>query len=106
MRALATVPRFLGRGFRHIVFLTLVAFRLPIVILRLVGQGLLIGSPFLAALIYGMGLLDGGHPSRGLGIMTILTCPSLALAFLFASDGYDRLLLRCAPGSTVLFRSL
>lgn len=38
--------------------------------------------------------------------MTILTCPILALAFLFLSDGYDRLLLRCAPARTVLFRSL
>lgn len=106
MRAIATVLRFLGRGVRHAVFLTLVAFRLPIVILRRVGQGLLIGSPFLAALIYGMGLTDGANPSRGLGIMTILTCPSLALALLFVSDGYDRLLLRCAPARTVLLRSL
>lgn len=106
MRAIASVLRFLGRGFRHIVFLTLVAFRLPVVILRRVGQGLLIASPFLAALVYGMGLTDGVEAGRGLGIMTILTCPSLALAFLFVSEGYDRLLLRCAPRSTVLFRSL
>lgn len=106
MRAVATVLGVLGRDVRHSVFLTLVAFRLPIVILRRIGQGLLIASPFLAALIYGMGLLDGGNPSRGLGIMTILTCPILALALLFASEGYDRLFLRCAPVSTVVLRSL
>lgn len=67
MRAIATVLRFLGRGFRHIVFLTLMAFRLPIVLLRRVGQGLLIASPFLAALIYGMGLLDGATRAGGWG---------------------------------------
>jgi hypothetical protein len=106
MRAVVTVLGFLSRGIRHAVFLTLVAFRLPIVILRRVGQGLLIASPFLAALIDGMGLMDGAGPGRELGIMTILTCPALALALLFASDGYDRLLLRCAPARTVLFRSL
>lgn len=106
MRAVVTVLGFLSRGVRHAVFLTLVAFRLPIVILRRVGQGLLIASPLLAALIYGMGLTDGAEPGRGLAIMTILTCPILALALVFVSDGYDQLLLRCAPARTVLLRSL
>lgn len=106
MHAVATVLNALGRGVRHAVFLTLLAFRLPIGILRHVGQVLLIASPFLVALIYGMGLTDAANPDRGLGIMTILTCPSLALALLFVSDRYDRLLLRCAPARTVLLRSL
>lgn len=103
MGAIATVLRLSGRTLRHAAYLALLALRGPIsLILRLLGRGLLVGTPFVAAVCYGAGWMEATSPTRGLSIATIVAAPAVGFLFLFMADGYDRLLTALAPEGTVL----
>ena len=104
MGAITTVLRLFGSGLRHCLFLILMALRVPVIlILRGLGTMLLVFSPFLAAIIYGAGLMDATEPARGLGISTAIACPVFALVCLFSASGYDRLIFALQPRGTELF---
>ena len=79
MGAITTVLRLFGSGLRHCLFLILMALRVPVImILRGLGTMLLVFSPFVAAFLYGAGLMDATEPARGLGISTARGGPEAA----------------------------
>ena len=103
MGAIATVLRLFGRGLRQCLFLILMAFRVPVIlILRGVGNLLLLATPVLGIFFYSSGLMASSNLSRGLPIFTVVCCPIVGFICLFVADGYDRLLLAIQPRSTVL----
>src|SRR3954463_10243363 len=63
MGPIATILRLFGRGLRHCLFLILMAFRVPVIlILRGVGNLLLLATPVLGIFFYSSGLMTAHSP--------------------------------------------